>query len=308
MLDQGNIEKITQHIYSSDQDFFFGAGLYGEPFLFRDILCYFDGETLTIVGYPFNKEYPEIDLAEEIHDLLSTWETNPSVKIINYFGIGNYDFRKSIGKHFESVYFLEPDADNVDVFIDLSDPLLLKTSAAKESIRAVKHRGILVLKSKRNYLTHHHISLIRQTALREDFYFSDAALLTNINSILHDNHLIFFEAEFEKRLIGFIVVHEFFEKKPFAVIGCYEKSFPNIADAIYVSIIRHFLDTGSEWVGFGYSIDKGLLYFKTKWGGARTNLPYYQQIWKKKDDNTDSVDCLNWIARLLKKKLNQKMT
>jgi hypothetical protein len=142
-------------------DFFFWSGLYGEPFLFKDILYYFDGETLTIAGYPLNLPCSNSDFILEINDLLYTWATDPSVKNINYFGTAMVKIQKSISQYFERVYLLLPDTNNEDVTIDLTDPLLLKTSHAKESLRAVKHRGLLVTKTKRQFLTHHHITLIR---------------------------------------------------------------------------------------------------------------------------------------------------
>jgi hypothetical protein len=143
-------------------------------------------------------------------------------------------------------------------------------------------------------------------ALREDFSFPDVMVLNNISSMLHCDQLVFFEVEIGKKLVGFIVVHELFIKKPIAIIGCFDKSFSNITDALYWAIIQHYKHAGSQWIGFGYSLDKGLLFFKTKWGGARTNSPFYQQIWKRKGFETDSFDCLSWIGRLLENKLNHK--
>lgn len=306
MLNDNEVNKISEHIYTSDQDFFFYSSLYGEPFLYKNFIFFFDGECLSISGYPLNKSLSHENQITELNELITRClvEYRDSLKIINHIGVLRYSLFTHLQDQFEEIYSLPPDKKNVDIFIDLSDSRLLKTSNAKEAIRKYRKNGIQVTRTKYNTLNHRHLSLLRKLILREDICIGTTIILLNVITIIHSDKVRFFEAHFENEFVGFAVVHDFYPKSPFLIAICPGDSVPNVSDALYLSIINYYLDNGAKRVGVGYSINDGLLYYKTKWGGAHRNLPYHQSIWKRKDLYLDSIDIINWIGRLIDCKLS----
>ncbi len=306
MLISDEINIISEHIYTSDQDFFFYSSLYGEPFLYKNFIFFFDGECLSISGYPLDKSLSHENQIIELNELITQCLVMypGSIKIINYTGILRYSLLTHLQDQFEEIYSLLPDKKNVDIFINLSDSQLLKTSNAKEAIRKYKKNGIHVTRTKYNTLNHSHLSLLRKLILREDICIGTTIILLNVITIIHSDKVHFFEAHFENKFVGFAIVHDYYPQSPFLVAICSSDSIPNVSDALYLSIINYYLDNGAKRIGVGYSINDGLLYYKTKWGGAHRNLPYYQLIWKRKDFNLDSIDIINWIGRLIDYKLS----
>lgn len=302
MLNWYESEYIKEYIRSSDHDYFFWSGLLGEPFLYQDILYYFDGETVSIAGFPINARLDRLSVLDRLRNVVLTWLEVPSVCFFNYFGPWSLDLDTIVKDKFSVMFSLEPRMYNVDMFIELSHSEALKTRNARESIRKANCRGLTVQKVQRSFLRYEHIDLIRILASRSSVWLSDVSYLTNIVQVLRDRVTTFFEVEINQRLVGFGVAHEFFEQRPFLVLSCFDNTCKGVSDAIYAAVISHYKERGAKWLGLGYSVDEGLYKYKMKWGGVQCNPPFYQCIWMKHGIKTTSVDCLHWICRLLVKK------
>jgi len=299
MLDQRQQEYVTENIYISDHDYFYWSSLLGEPFLENDILHFFDGETITFIGYPINIELQKESVFQTLNNLVKMWIKNPSVRFLNYLGPWEYDFSELLGDRFINIYMEKPDYNNVHMLVDLSDPTVLKTRNAVDSIRKIRNKGIKVWIGRRTFLEYEHINLIREIALRDSVELSDVSFLSNIYSIIRSDDTLFFEVKYYQKLEGFAVVHEFFCQKPFLVLAFFNIHFKGTSDAIYSTIIQYYLEKGAKQISLGYSLNPRLHKYKSKWGGIRSNLPFYQSLWLRKDTSSDSSDCLHWICRLL---------
>lgn len=299
MIDFQQHRHLAEHIYSSDQDYFFWSSLLGEPFLERDLLYFFDGETISLIGYPVNLELDKASVLGILSNIVMRWISVPSLHFVNYYGPWGLDFSKFLGEEFVRLFSIEPNNFNVDLNIDLTDPLLLKTRNARESIRKTQHCNFELWVGKQPCLSYEHISLIRQLALRESLWQSDVSLLTNIIAIQKSNATTFFELKVNKKLRGFAVAHEYFKERPFLVLAFFDNGCKGASDAIYSAVIEYYRAKGAIQLDLGYSVDEGLYKFKSKWGGIHYNLPFYQFIWMKKGEDGKLTDCLHWANRIL---------
>ena len=300
MIDIQQSEFIKDNIGCSDHDYYFWSLILGEPFLYQDILCYYDGITLSVIGLPLNSKITEVDALRKISEVVETWIQNKDIKFISYFGPWYLTLDNVLDKSFQLFYSQDPKPYNVDVFLDLKSPKTLKTRNAKESIRKVRRQGLKVNIRDRAFLTYEHINLIRQLIIKHSISLDEISCLTTIGTFLRNGHTLFFEVEICNQLAGFAVVHEYFENRPFLLFVCLDRNYKYVSDALYSAIIEFYLAKGAHWISFGYSGDKGLYEYKAKWGETRCNLPFHQLYWKKGIiQNRSSLYCLHWPAALL---------
>jgi hypothetical protein len=304
MLTPQQVNYIQEHINSSDQDFFFWSSLLGEPFLEQDILTYYDGETVSLVGYSLNAQTEQSSIVRSLIELVMKWLKVPTVKCFNYFGPRPLDLSDCLGAEFSLIYVLKPEHYQADIFIDLNHASLLKTSRAKESMRKTQRLGLAATVSPRDYLSHQHIELVRRLLSRETMMMCDVSQLTNTVSILKDPATRCFDVEQDQILIGFAVAHEFFAQMPFLTLAAFDTSQSGVSDTIYLALINYYKARGARWLGLGYGVTEGLYQYKTKWGGVRCNPPVHQCIWAKSGFENAVFDY--WVCNLILDKYRQQ--
>jgi hypothetical protein len=300
MLSDEESNFIKNDLYSSDHDYYFWSHLLGEPFLYDDILYYFDGKTLSIIGFPFDKEFSIGIVTRKIAEGIKWWSNKAELFYICYLGPSNIKLGNILGKTFYRYYFQEPSRYNVDVFLNLRHPQLLKTRNAKESISKVKRHGYATKIRHREFLTYQHINLLRQLILDHPMFMDDLSALITSVSLVNNKFTTFFELEIDGNLVGFIMAHEFYEHKPFMQAACFDHTVKGSSDALYSTVIKYYIDKGASWLGLGYSGDEGLYNYKTKWGGYYCSQPIYQLAWKKKGIRERAAGyCLHWQSSLI---------
>jgi hypothetical protein len=306
MLNSQQQKYVYEKLYSSDHDYFFESVFRGEPFLEQDVLYFSDGETVSIDGCLLDKSSNSTSMLKKFSSIVESIKMQ-SPKFLNYYGPWELDFRKVLGGKFVQIYNMGPDPWDVDMFIDLTDPSVLDTRNARESIRRTKKGSYSLFIKKRFFLSVEHIELIRKLISRNAIKLCDASYFLSITSIMHNNVTTFFEAYFNEKLVGFLVVHEFFEQKPFLILVCCDTKYTGVSDALYLSMITHYMEYSAERIGLGYSTNQGIYQYKTKWGGVRCNDPFYQSIWARPDANPvyikDMQGYLHWQSHLLLDKI-----
>ncbi|MGE0442650.1 MAG: hypothetical protein AB7L66_15190 [Gemmatimonadales bacterium] len=293
MLTPADEARIRAGFNSSDHDYFVLAGLAGEPFLRHGLLCYFDGTTVEVVGFPLAGPGGSTDLERRTRRVLDEWAADPSVSYIYYYGPVALD--EPFGGSWICHYHEPPRPEHVDVFVDLTQPLRKRR---QEDIRRARARGISVTMTRRSYLGHEHIRLLTPLFSRGDMTTADACSLTNVVSILRAPETIVFEAHTAGRLVGFAVTHHYFEATPMVVTAAFDPAFPGGSDAIYGAALAQFRDRGATRLGLGYAAEGGLYQYKTKWGTSLLGEPFQQRVWGR-ESAPEPDECLYWQWRLL---------
>lgn len=299
MLNPKQQSYICERINSSEQDFFFWSGLHGEPFLEKDLLHYFDGEKLTIIGFPLTYDMKSREVLKKLNELTFNWIRKRSVKLIYYIGPYLWNPLTLIDDKFYQCFSFAPDEYNVDMSIDLKSADVLNTRNAKESYRKSVKNNVIISQNKCLYLSYKHINLIRDLCKSKNLWLSDVLYFTNILTIIKSDYTVIFEAHVRNELSGFAIVHQFFKDKPMLVFICSNKKYPGTSDALYYKIIRFYRENQSEEISIGYSVNKDLYMYKIKWGGVRCNLPFYQSIHAKKGVRFSSDQCFHWTYQLI---------
>jgi hypothetical protein len=286
------------NLYSSDQDYFFWAPALGEPFISDGVLHYFDGRTLTIVGYTFRPSVPEPIPENPFARVLDHWVSTEDVRIINYFGPTPLHLDPGYGVHYRIIDAEEPEPFNVDVEIALDSSEFLCTRRARKTIREVGRHDIVVTCRREPSMAWQHIELIRTLISRNALDVSGVAFLLNSQRLLGHPSVLVFEARASGRVVGFAVAHSYFNRHPFVVTLATEPGVHSAADALYVAMFKHYAAMGAIRLGLGYCVDEGAYSYKTKWGACTAGLPYYQLIWRRRDASERYV-CFDWRVRAL---------
>jgi hypothetical protein len=273
--------------------------LLGEPFLKDDILYYFDGETLTIVGYLLDETIKETLAIRKLSNLVVELLAVHSPDFLNYYGPWYLDFLYLLENRYSMIFSSEPNPYHVDILLDLTHPSLLKTRNARESMRKTRVHGFMTYIVDRAYLGYEHINLIRQLVSNRSLELSDVNYMTRCVAIIKNKSVKVFETRFNQKLTGFGIAHEYFDSIPFLVMICLDETFPGASDAIYSKIIQYYQERGAKWLGLGYSVHEGLYKYKLKWGPVRCNMPFYQSIYVRCGTKIKSIECLHWTCRLI---------
>jgi predicted double-glycine peptidase len=289
--------RIAREITSADHDYFLWSGLLGEPFLRDGILCFYDGDTVAIVGQELGcrggeNAAPSPRLTDVIHE----WSTRPDVTFINYSGPA--PAAPLPRERWNLLYTADPEPWNHEVFLDLRRPEPYG-SDIRRHVGAAARRGLRVSMEHREFLGFEHIRLLRDLAISHHFIASSAGFLANVVSILRSEATVVWEARLHGVLVGFDVTHEFFEHHPFAVVGADDRSQPGTSDAILAAVIEHYRDRGALEFGLGQAVDEGLYRYKTKWPGAVVAPACHQFIWQRVGSRARYNDCLYWPWRLI---------
>jgi hypothetical protein len=296
MLSPDEQAFIADNLTSGDHDYFVWSGLVGEPFLCDGILCYFDGETVAVVGHTLGGTHQPI--AERLPDVIATWCRCPDVAFINYFGPLPAEMPPPAG--WVPIYSADPRPWNREVFLDLAVQGRRAYSwEIRGQLRMAARHGVEVTNEQRQSLGHEHISLLRSLATRQSLAPSDAGYCANVVSILRGDSTMVWEARVNGKLTGFAVTHEHFLHRPFLVVGAFDRAQQGTSDSVYAAVLEGYLDRGGHELGLGYAVDEGLFRYKTKWPGARIGPPCHQFIWQRLGVEVDFNDCLHWPWRLM---------
>src|SRR5688572_19700183 len=168
MLSNAQARFVADHFESVDHDYYLLAGIWGEPFLCDDIMCYFDGETLQVVGGPMGSA--RSPGAARVGAVIREWMRDERVWFVNYYG--PHDLAP-LGTEWTLVYSCPPRPWNVELFASLPHHIRLP------DLRRLQRRGYQTWVGRRDFLTHEHLRLLRALAGGDTFLASDVGSLTN---------------------------------------------------------------------------------------------------------------------------------
>jgi len=290
---------IARDITSADHDYFVWSGLLGEPFLRDRTLCFFDGETVEIVGHQLGQRSEGGSIpSRRVTEVIADWSRCSEAAFINY--CGPEPAAPLPREQWNLIYTSGPQPWNQEVFLDLTLPDPGKYPwEIRGQLRAAARRGLAVTIGQRPSLGHEHIRLLRALAVNPHFIASSASYLANVVSILRSEATVVCEGRVNGALVGFTVTHEYFEHHPFLIVAAFDRAHRGTSDALHAALIEYYRGRGASELGMGYAVGEGLYRYKTKWPGARVAPSCHQFIWQRLGTGTRYDDCLHWPWRLI---------
>jgi hypothetical protein len=290
---------VARCISSADQDYFVWSGLLGEPFLKDRTLCFYDGQSACIVGQQLGHRNPgACATSQDLPDIIVSWSKLREAVFINY--CGPKPVPPLPREEWNLIHTSGPQPWNQEVFLDLEHTIPGRYPwEIRGQLRSATRQGLDVTIEHRESLTHEHIRLLRALAISHHFIASSAGYLTNVVTILRSKATLVFEGRVNNVLAGFLVAHEFFERRPFLIVAAVDRVHRGTSDALHAAMIEYYRERGAYELGMGYAVGEGLYRYKTKWPGASVGESCHQFIWQRLGTGARYRDCLYWPFRLI---------
>lgn len=223
-----------------------------EPYLFQHYLCYKKGETLIFIGYPLGVAFDEkqmeasLDAASRalkprIVSLITPVTTTRSVRIIT--------------QHSDSCYRL--DLDNLVIppkVRTMVQRALHEVSVEQNNNWTNEHEAIV-----HEFIATHPVSEeSRYIFVRISEYVSSSKSASILNALNNEGKLIAFDvADYGSRDYAFYMFNFTSQKQ----------RVPGVSDLLLSRVIASAQTKGKRFVNLGLAINRGVAFFKQKWGG-----------------------------------------
>ncbi|MDZ7775974.1 MAG: hypothetical protein U5L09_10470 [Bacteroidales bacterium] len=291
-LNKSEIKYIQKNTYSIEHSWQIDTFLFGEPFLFDNILTYDDGENITACLFPFDFLQPSDNLLSKMIKMIERGKRN-SLKI---YGKREYIERINVNNNLLKFYYYKSDLPNNE-FIYSSK----KSPKALQSYRAGKKRGYTFNIQTEEPLSVKQINLIKEIACSRAIYdieFDYICLFPVIAQIKH----LYIHNTFDKEcnIIGISFFYEFSKGNFFNLISFNHKSSHKyISDFALGSFIDYYPNDIKILLGSGSTL--GLNHFKKKWGNEINTGTIDGAIITLKGDNSLLKRDLGiwWIDKIL---------
>lgn len=291
MLSRQDKRGISHNAYIVDHCYQLMSLVLGEPYLKNGILHYWDGEILTINGYPLNGVNENTE--KSIEQVMISWLSTSYINAIAYFGPLKLNINDLISIGFTEKNYIEPDPFVVDMAIDLSQK---PTKLARRDSRRASERGIFVKVSKLDTLSHEHIQIIREFMRNHEVDSLNRALIANLNAYLRDPKTYVFEARQGDTILGFATLSLNFYNRPMLTLAFYRSRGSLASDAIMNYVCEFCKERGYKMLGIGFSEGEGTYNFKRKWGAVETSSPFNSVMYVR--TNTEfPLDLVGWSSR-----------
>lgn len=243
-------------------DYAFHSIFHGEPFLTGDVLWFFDGQNLRVIGYdrhltPITRE-AFIETIREARDRFA-------VRTIRLESPRMVSIRRDCRRYSREI-ISRPKPYEFEVFVSGSS--FRETSRLRNEVRQARNAGLRceVIDGECRSLHLRHWRLLKahiQSFQRQPYF--EAELLSAVVYLLADPATAIFEVSKDEDFKGFALARRSgaFANFHFLAIA---PEMNGVSDLIYDSLIRHFLERGVHTISLGSTPTKGLFEYKRKWG------------------------------------------
>lgn len=242
-------------------DYQYYSLFYGEPFLFGDYIYYFDGRDARITGYNRNGE---CITKSELNDLVDSLIHNYKVRSITLEcpSLINRKFKRKC--NWEIV-----DRPNINYDFEIlieKDKFDLKK--IKRDVLRFNIEKFVVTKSTK-HLSFHHLRLI-ETFVRqwENNVFYRSEFLSSIYYLSNRENSLIIDCYYEGKLVGFTIIGSV-SKLGLMHYVITQNEINGVSDILYFTAISQLFEYGMSAVSLGFSLNKGLFFFKNKWCGSK---------------------------------------
>ena len=225
----------------------------GEPYLFQNYLCYKNGETLIFVGYPLGATFNEKKMEASLDAASKTMKPRTISLIAPTIATRS---ARIVQQHSDSYYRLDLNA----LIVTPKVRNMLRRASQKVSVEQSnewkdEHKAIVD-----EFLVTHQVSEeSRHIFIRIPEYVSASKSVHILNAL--DN---------EERLIAFDVVDYGAKDYAFYMFNFTsgKHHVPGASDLLLSEMVASAREKGKRFVNLGLAINKGITFFKQKWGGV----------------------------------------
>lgn len=282
---------LQKNAYSMDHNTNINNLIFGEPFLNKGILHYFDGQVLEVDGFIMPKGLSEKETKNNIVLTVEEFFKNYKVKILDFFGPIKIDFSLILPDNFELMSIEETNQYNRDMQINLEkyqNKLIKYSRDIQRNIKFAKQNNVIVNPINLDKLSSEHKELIKNFLKTHNVNAINRAWVSCIPKLIKIPSIIIFEGRENSMLKGFMIVDNLY-KFPIMMLAFYDNSCRGISSLIYDEVIKFAIRNKSNLVDLGYSIHKNLYDFKLRMGANQfnpeleQNPPSYSIRWKDKN-------------------------
>lgn len=253
-------EHITRYV---------GAISGGEPHLFGSYLCYTAKETLVFVGYPLGEPFDEKSMKRALDEATKRLKPNEVAMVAPVVSLNNDAIVERSSDHY---YRLD-----LDTFRIVPKTLSMVRRASKEvAIERTDRYSNENTELVKGFLDSHQVSAGTRFIFEHigDYIASsDTALV--INGRDRNGGLIAFDiADFYSKEYAFYMFN-FVSRRRYV---------PGVSDALLYELVKAAQEQEKRYVNLGLGINKGIVFFKLKWGGVPF-LPYEYALYRREKRN-----------------------
>lgn len=265
MLDDQQRLFIKRNGWMVDHDWEILSCILGEPFLINHLLCYWDGSHLFVCSWPLERWMPIDNQTEQLLSTVAECNKLFWPQSVEIWGPLCISLKSVLPNRFKRLSLKIASDDNVNLQIRFLDYIFPnKSRFFKRTIQAEKQGMICRTTNNLLFASRHHKLLAdfirRHQNLRpfDRAYFSLAPIFA-----CHGEARVF-EAILNGESQGLIIVRENLRNTAIATW-----SFSNwenhTSDFLHRKMIEFYKESDFQYLDFGYSVNKNLLNYKTKW-------------------------------------------
>jgi hypothetical protein len=246
-----------------------------EPHLFQPFLCYRKDETLIFIGYPLKESFEERKMRKALDRAIK--ELKPLRIALTAPSAGIYKEAGCVEKTSDTFYRLDTDAIHVSQKVRN----MINRASRSLSVEMGTDFGDDHLRMIAEFLETHHIGKdTRYIFDRIPMYVAASQTAIVVNARDSEGKLVAFDiAEFGAKDYAFYMFN-FAPRKLYV---------PGVSDLLLHQLIQSAQERGKRFINLGLGINKGVAFFKTKWGGSPFLRYEYCQYEVKRKQTMDDL-------------------
>ena len=254
MIDQSETEQIYTNAYVPEHLVDYVTAVSGaEPFLFEHYLCYKRDEMLIFIGYPLGVLFDQKQMEASLEAAAKALKPKIVALVAPIIGLSRV---RPIQRSADSYYRLD-----LDGFQAPSNVQNMVRRASREiSVEAGKEwgkeHGALITE----FLSSHEVSEETESIFaRIPEYMASATTALLLSARTHEGTLIALDvADYGSKDYAFYMFN----------FASREQYIPGVSDLLLHQLISVAREQDKKFLNLGLAINKGITFFKQKWGGA----------------------------------------
>ena len=254
MIDQSETEHIYTNAYVPEHLVdYVNAISRAEPFLFQHYLCYKKDETLIFIGYPLGVSFDQKQIEASLEAAAKALKPRIVALVAPIIGLSRV---RPIQKSSDSYYRLD-----LDGFIpSLGVQSMVRRASRELSVETgkkwSKEHGALVTE----FLSSHEVSEETEHIFnRMPEYMASSKTVLLLSARNHEGTLIALDvADYGSKDYAFYMFN----------FASREHYVPGASDLLLHELVTIAQQKGKRFINLGLAINKGITFFKQKWGGV----------------------------------------
>jgi hypothetical protein len=254
-------DHISDRIVAMEHDIPFWSLFLGEPRVFDDLLAYYDGRQLFLVGAALDTREPAPD--EAVQGVFDYAVSRLGIEYFECWRPGAPP-QVQVGKWRTGEY----KEAGVPMAVPLQGFTLEGSTKRSKQIRQAERRGFYYELGKANYLENDDIRLIQEFITDKDLAPFDISYTIWVNFFLNSAHGRLLRVKRDGKTCALGTISTFATDRTIFVHTFVDRSERGASDLLYREVINLAIERGSRHLDLGYSGTKALVDYKASWGAA----------------------------------------